>query len=105
MIGVLAKGTPRVEITASVPSIAAATRRVVNIAGGNLEARVLDRERVGMAGERDHVVVLVERQLGEESSGGAIRPEHGKFHELGPFDAHPWGEAGTSTRTTAPSGV
>ena len=65
MIGVLAKGTPSVESTASVPvDRRGHGGRVVDIARGDLEARMLDREAVGMPGEGDHVVVLVERQLG-----------------------------------------
>jgi len=48
----------------------------VDIPGGNLETAMLDREGVRTAGEGDHVVVLVERQLGEEPPGRAISTEH-----------------------------
>ncbi len=55
---------------------------------------MLEREDAGVAGKGDHVVVLAERQLGEESSGRAIRPEHCKLHRFVPFDVRPdlaWG--------------
>jgi hypothetical protein len=39
-----------------------------------------------VAGEGDHVVAVVERQLGEESAGEAIGPEHCKLHRFVPFD-------------------
>ena len=57
---------------------------VVDVAGGHLEMGMLERERVGVAGEGDHVVVLVERQPGEESSGGAVRPEYCELHHFRP---------------------
>jgi hypothetical protein len=102
-MGVLAKGTPRVESTAPVPSIAEATAaRVVDIAGGDLEARVLDGKGVGMPGESDDVVVLVERQSGEEPPGRAVGSEHCDLHELVPFAAPRRGCRGaSSTRTPA----
>ena len=56
--------------------------RVVDVAADDVEARMLDREGVGMAGEGDDVVVLVERQPGEESTGGAIGPEHCELHGI-----------------------
>src|SRR5882724_7951848 len=55
--------------------------RVVDIAGGNLEALMLNREDLGAAGKGDHIVALVERQLGEESPGRAIGAEHCKLHQ------------------------
>lgn len=61
----------------------------MDIASGNLEAPVLDREGAGVAGERDHVVVLVERQLGEEPPGGAVGPEHCELHGFCSFRCAP----------------
>jgi hypothetical protein len=46
---------------------------------------MLDREGVRVAGEGDHVVVFVERQLGQESPGGAISTEHCQLHQFVPF--------------------
>ncbi len=63
--------------------------RVVDIAGGDLEAPVLDREGAGVAGEGDHLVVLVERQLGKEPPGGAVGPEHCQLHRFVPFGVRP----------------
>ena len=42
---------------------------------------MLDREGVGATGDGDHVVAFVERQLGEESPGGAIGPEDCELHQ------------------------
>ena len=74
--------------------------RVVDIPGDNLEAPVLDREDVGAAGEGDHIVALVEGQLGEEPPGRAIGAEHCKLHRsVLSKCAPPASEAATSTRT------
>src|SRR5205807_3253314 len=54
--------------------------RVVDIPVGNLEVAMLDREDVGAAGEGDHIVALVEGQLGEEPPGRTIGAEHCKLH-------------------------
>jgi hypothetical protein len=53
---------------------------VVDIAADDLEAPMLDRESVRASGEGDDLVALVERQLGEESAGGAVRAEHCELH-------------------------
>lgn len=80
--------------------------RVVDIAAGDLETPMLDREGVSVSGEGDHVVVLAERQLGEESSGRAIGPEHCDLHQSVPsMYAQTRGRAGSSTRTPASPGV
>jgi hypothetical protein len=54
----------------------------VDVAGGELEAAVLDREGVRAPGERNYIEVLVEGQLREKAPGGAIGPEHCELHRL-----------------------
>jgi hypothetical protein len=46
---------------------------------------MLDLEGLGVAGEGDDVVILVEGQLGDVAPGRAVGPEHGKSHRSAPF--------------------
>src|SRR5207247_9413739 len=54
---------------------------IVGVASRNLEPPMLHREGTGVPRERDHVVVLVEGQPGEEPPRGAVRPEHCQLHD------------------------
>ena len=61
---------------------------------------MLEREGVGMAGEGDDVVALVERQPGEESTGWTIRAEYCKLHGISlSMCVPPSSGAGSSART------
>jgi hypothetical protein len=58
-----------------------------------------------MASEGDHVVALVERELGEEAPRGAVGPEHGKLHTAVPFESQlpRVGRGGIERTRTAPA--